>query len=91
MKKVLLRRLYESHKIIYYPIFGWFPVKLTTFVGEPIDYFIDSDEKVEVEEIALKTQQSLESLIDAHQNKQISIVECLLDRFGRMLIKLFNF
>lgn len=71
------RKLYERFKLPLLPIYGGFPVKLTTIVGDPIPY----DENATPEEVAEKTAEAMRALIKQHQRLPGSIVGGLLDRF----------
>ena len=72
------RKIYEKTKFPLLPIFGGFPVKLRTIVGEPIPY----DEKATPEEVAEKTVKAIQDLIQQHQRLPGSIVSAMLNRFG---------
>lgn len=71
------RKIFERTKLPLLPIYGGFPVKLRTIVGEPIPY----DEKATPEEVAEKTSQAIKELIRKHQRLPGSIVSAMLDRF----------
>lgn len=45
-----MRWLYERTRLVLFPIYGFFPVKLRTFIGEPIPY----DPSITAEELAKK-------------------------------------
>lgn len=63
------QKLYETTRLPLVPIIGLgpfpFPVKLTTWLGEPIVPLKDETP----EELAARTRQSIESLIENHQHR----------------------
>lgn len=71
------RKIFEKTKLPLLPVYGGFPVKLRTIVGDPIPY----DEKATPEEVAEKTTQAIRQLIREHQTVPGSIVNALLLRF----------
>lgn len=73
----LFRMIYEKTKLPLLPVFGGFPVKLRTYIGEPIPY----DEKATPEEVAERTAQAVKKLIGQHQKLPGSIVSAMMDRF----------
>lgn len=73
----LFRKIYEKTKLPLLPLYGGFPVKLTTYVGEPIPY----DPAVTPEELAEKTSQAIRNLILEHQQLPGSIVSAMMERF----------
>jgi len=72
----LFRKIYERTKLPLLPIFGGFPVKLTTYIGKPIPY----DPNATPEEVAEKTADAIRNLIKQHQRLPGSIVRGMLDR-----------
>lgn len=70
------RKLYERFKLPLLTVYGGFPVKLRTYIGEPIPY----DENATPEEVAEKTADAIRKLIKDHQRLPGSIVNALLDR-----------
>lgn len=70
------RKLYERVKLPLLFVYGGFPVKLRTYIGDPIPY----DEKATPEEVAERTAEALRNLINTHQRLPGSIVGALLDR-----------
>uniref|UniRef100_A0A8C9EP42 Transmembrane protein n=1 Tax=Pavo cristatus TaxID=9049 RepID=A0A8C9EP42_PAVCR len=48
----ILRKLYERIRLPVVPMYGWFPVKLRTFIGEPIPY----DPDMTAEELTAKVR-----------------------------------
>ncbi|XP_032078835.1 transmembrane protein 68-like [Thamnophis elegans] len=77
--RALARRLYEYSRIPFLPVYGGFPVKFRTYIGEPILY----NPNVTSEELAEKTQIALQSLIRKHQQIPGSICRALLERFHK--------
>ncbi|KAA8587588.1 hypothetical protein FQN60_016450 [Etheostoma spectabile] len=59
------------------PVYGGFPVKFRTFLGDPIPY----DPNINAAELAEKVQQAVQSLIDQHQQIPGNILRALLERF----------
>ncbi|TKS76377.1 Transmembrane protein 68 [Collichthys lucidus] len=59
------------------PVYGGFPVKFRTFLGDPIPY----DPDISAAELAEKVQQAVQSLIDQHQRIPGNILRALLERF----------
>ncbi|XP_072007995.1 DGAT1/2-independent enzyme synthesizing storage lipids [Engystomops pustulosus] len=75
----ILRWLYERYKIPLVPVYGGFPVKFRTYLGDPIPY----DPNTTADELAEKTKDALQSLIDRHQRIPGNIFRALLERFQR--------
>ncbi|XP_053321950.1 transmembrane protein 68 isoform X2 [Spea bombifrons] len=75
----LFQWLYERFKIPLVPLYGGFPVKLCTHLGDPIPY----DPNVGAAELAEKTKCALQSLIDRHQKVPGNILRALLERFHK--------
>ncbi|KAM9844346.1 DGAT1/2-independent enzyme synthesizing storage lipids [Aulostomus maculatus] len=71
------RWLYERFRLPVAPVYGGFPVKFRTFLGDPIPY----DKSVNASELAEKVQQAVQSLIDQHQKIPGNILRALLERF----------
>ncbi|RMX53713.1 hypothetical protein pdam_00000353 [Pocillopora damicornis] len=71
------RKLYEWTKLPLVPLYGGFPVKLRTFIGDPI-YF---DSKLTSDELAGKVQKGIQELILTHQKLPGSIITALQDRW----------
>ncbi|XP_015588937.1 transmembrane protein 68 [Cephus cinctus] len=69
-------RLYAATRFPFVPIYGGFPVKLTTYVGNPIPY----DGNLTPEELRTKVATALEELINEHQNVPGSITRALFER-----------
>ncbi|XP_054840514.1 transmembrane protein 68-like isoform X2 [Eublepharis macularius] len=72
-----LRWLYERTRLPLVPIYGFFPVKFRTYIGEPIPY----DPNVTSEELAKKTKIAIEALIRRHQKSPGNLLRAILDRF----------
>lgn len=73
----IFRAIYEKFRLPLLPVYGGFPVKLRTYVGEPIPY----DEKATPEEVAEKTANAIRDLIEKHQQLPGSIVKAMIERF----------
>uniref|UniRef100_A0A8C5MGS8 Transmembrane protein 68 n=1 Tax=Leptobrachium leishanense TaxID=445787 RepID=A0A8C5MGS8_9ANUR len=71
------RWLYERFKIPLVPVYGGFPVKLRTYLGDPIPY----EPNVTATELAKKTKHSVQSLIIKNQRIPGNIFWALLERF----------
>nr|XP_039257578.1 transmembrane protein 68-like [Styela clava] len=71
------RKLYEYTRWPLRPLYGGFPVKLTTHIGRPI-YF---DSNTPPAEVATKTRHALEQLIRRHQRIPGSIILSFVQRF----------
>lgn len=69
-------RIYAATRFPFMPIYGGFPVKLTTYVGKPIPY----DSSLTPEELQEKVADSLSTLIKEHQRIPGSISLALLER-----------
>ncbi|XP_033009940.1 transmembrane protein 68-like [Lacerta agilis] len=61
------------------PIYGGFPVKLRTYIGEPIPY----DPNISATELAEKAKTALENLRDRHQKLPGNTLRALLERFDK--------
>ncbi|XP_059357812.1 monoacylglycerol/Diacylglycerol O-acyltransferase-like isoform X1 [Carassius carassius] len=73
------RWVYEKFRLPIAPIYGGFPVKFRTYLGDPIPY----DPKLNAAELAEKVQQAVQALIDKHQKIPGNILRALLERFQR--------
>ncbi|GAA6099677.1 transmembrane protein 68 [Tachysurus ichikawai] len=71
------RWIYERFRFPFVPVYGGFPVKFRTYLGDPIPY----DPKLTAAELAEKVQAAVQSLIDRHQKVPGSILRALLERF----------
>ncbi|XP_060761209.1 transmembrane protein 68 [Neoarius graeffei] len=71
------RWMYERFRLPIAPIYGGFPVKFRTYLGDPIPY----DPKLTAAELAEKVQAAVQLLIDRHQKVPGSILRALLERF----------
>ncbi|XP_031847204.1 DGAT1/2-independent enzyme synthesizing storage lipids isoform X3 [Nomia melanderi] len=69
-------RIYAATRFPFVPIYGGFPVKLTTYVGKPIPY----DASLTPEELQLKVADALNDLIKEHQRIPGNISLALLER-----------
>lgn len=73
----IFRKLYERIRLPIVPMYGWFPVKFRTFIGEPIPY----DPNITAEELTAKTKAALQALITKHQKIPGNILRALMERF----------
>ncbi|XP_028833116.1 DGAT1/2-independent enzyme synthesizing storage lipids [Denticeps clupeoides] len=73
------RWIYEKFRLPIVPIYGGFPVKFRTYLGEPIPY----DPKMSAAELAEKVQQAVQELINRHQKIPGNVLRALLERFQR--------
>lgn len=71
------RWLYERFRLPIAPVYGGFPVKFRTFLGDPISY----DPNMNATQLAEKAQQAVQALIDQHQQIPGNILRALLERF----------
>ncbi|KAJ8279786.1 hypothetical protein COCON_G00068520 [Conger conger] len=71
--------VYERFRLPIAPVYGGFPVKFRTYLGDPIPY----DPNVTASELAEKTQQAVQYLIDRHQKIPGNVLRALLERFPR--------
>ncbi|KAK0149295.1 Transmembrane protein 68 [Merluccius polli] len=71
------RWLYERFRLPVAPVYGGFPVKFRTYLGDPIPY----DPSINAVELADKVQQALQSLIEQHQRIPGNVLRALLERF----------
>ncbi|KAL1513028.1 hypothetical protein ABEB36_002512 [Hypothenemus hampei] len=69
-------KLYSWTKFPFAPIYGGFPVKLTTHIGEPIYY----EPGITPEDLQKKVAVSLENLISRHQRIPGNILLSILER-----------
>ncbi|XP_071565986.1 DGAT1/2-independent enzyme synthesizing storage lipids isoform X1 [Temnothorax nylanderi] len=69
-------KIYAKTKLPLVPIYGGFPVKLVTYVGEPIPY----DGSLTPEELQTKVADSLRDLISKHQKVPGNITRALVER-----------
>ncbi|XP_062844054.1 transmembrane protein 68 [Trichomycterus rosablanca] len=71
------RWVYERFRLPIAPVYGGFPVKFRTYLGDPIPY----DPGLTASELADKVQVAVQALIDRHQKVPGSILRALLERF----------
>lgn len=76
----LFRWVYEKTRLPVVPLYGGFPVKLRTLVGDPIM----PDVTMTPDELTVKVKRAIEQLISNNQRLPGSIVMSLIDRFRRM-------
>ncbi|XP_043363042.1 transmembrane protein 68-like [Dermochelys coriacea] len=73
------RWLYEHSRLPLIPGYGGFPMKLRTYVGDPIPY----NPNITATELDDKTKIAIETLRDRHQKLPGSILRALLERFDK--------
>nr|XP_060631299.1 LOW QUALITY PROTEIN: monoacylglycerol/Diacylglycerol O-acyltransferase-like [Anolis sagrei ordinatus] len=73
----LFRLMYEYLRLPIVPLYGNFPVKLRTYVGDPIPY----KAKVTADELADKAKTAVQSLIDKHQKIPGNVFRAVMERF----------
>ncbi|CAF1072952.1 unnamed protein product [Adineta steineri] len=73
----VLSYIYEKTRLPLVPIYGIFPVKMITYLGQPIPY----DPDVTPEMLAHRVKTEIEKMIDTHQRRPGSITRAFLDRF----------
>ncbi|XP_034981092.1 monoacylglycerol/Diacylglycerol O-acyltransferase [Zootoca vivipara] len=78
-KTRLTKWLYEKTRRVLLPIYGGFPVKLRTYIGEPIPY----DPNTTPTELVEKTKAAFENLRDRHQKQPGNIFRAILERFDK--------
>ncbi|XP_054835434.1 transmembrane protein 68-like [Eublepharis macularius] len=71
------RLMYEYLRLPLVPLYGNFPVKLCTFIGDPIPY----QPKITAEELAEKAKSRVQSLINKHQKLPGNVFRALTERF----------
>ncbi|XP_025049013.1 transmembrane protein 68-like isoform X2 [Alligator sinensis] len=77
----LFRRMYEYFRLPVVPLYGGFPVKYRTYIGDPIPY----DPNLNAAELAEKAKNAIQSLIDKHQKIPGNIFRALRERFETQL------
>nr|XP_046215867.1 transmembrane protein 68-like [Oncorhynchus gorbuscha]XP_046215868.1 transmembrane protein 68-like [Oncorhynchus gorbuscha]XP_046215869.1 transmembrane protein 68-like [Oncorhynchus gorbuscha] len=73
----IFRWSYEKFRVPMAPVYGAFPVKFRTYLGDPIPY----DPNIGAAELAEKTNQAVQALIDRHQIIPGNVLRALLERF----------
>ncbi|XP_029139248.1 transmembrane protein 68 [Protobothrops mucrosquamatus] len=71
--------LYERTRWPIVPIYGGFPVKFCTYIGDPIPY----DPNISAEELAEKTKSAIKDLRDKHQEIPGNVQKALLERLEK--------
>lgn len=69
-------RVYSATRVPLAPVYGGFPVKLTTHLGPPIPY----DPTLTPDQLQLKVAKAIEDLIEEHQRVPGSILVALSER-----------
>jgi 1-acyl-sn-glycerol-3-phosphate acyltransferase len=69
--------IYARFKLPLMPIYGGFPVKMTSYIGNPVEY---DPETCTPEQLRDKCRDALKELIDNHQKRPGSIVRALYQR-----------
>uniref|UniRef100_A0A8C5S571 Phospholipid/glycerol acyltransferase domain-containing protein n=1 Tax=Laticauda laticaudata TaxID=8630 RepID=A0A8C5S571_LATLA len=72
----LLRSIYEYFRLPPVLLYGNFPVKLKTYLGDPIPY----DPNITAEELTEKAKDALQCLIDKHQKIPGNVWRALMER-----------
>ncbi|XP_054716809.1 transmembrane protein 68-like [Uloborus diversus] len=75
-----LRSIYERTRIPLVPIYGGFPVKLKTYVGQPVPY----DPELTPEEMAEKVADRMKEMIKKHQKLPGNISRSMLERIQHL-------
>ena len=70
------RALYERTRLPLVPIYGGFPVRLTTHVGAPIRLRRDET----AEGLAVRVQEAMQTMIATHQQRGEDMGQLLLSR-----------
>uniref|UniRef100_A0A8D0DLS8 Transmembrane protein 68 n=1 Tax=Salvator merianae TaxID=96440 RepID=A0A8D0DLS8_SALMN len=73
----LFRLMYEYLRLPIVPLYGNFPVKLRTYIGDPIPY----DPNITAEELAEKAKAEVQCLINKHQKIPGNVFRALMERF----------
>ena len=71
----LWSKIYQYTKVPITPIYGGFPVKLTTYLGDPIPSW-----EYEIEDLRLKAIGQIQDLIDEHQQLPGNVVRAIKER-----------
>lgn len=75
------RSLYENTRLPMVPIYGGFPVKLTTHIGDPIRPGGDET----ADQLKERVQTAMREMVDTHQVKQGGASRAVLARLGDKL------
>ena len=75
------RTLYEKTKLPMVPMFGGFPVKLTTHIGDPIRARADET----ATQLKERVQWAMREMVDTHQVKGGGVSRALAQRIGDKL------
>jgi 1-acyl-sn-glycerol-3-phosphate acyltransferase len=90
--KEMWRRVYDKtrSKLAFIFVYCWFPVKLRTFVGEPIipNYNMTQNDD-NINKIIIDSKRAVESLIATHQKRPGSIIYGIYQRFIMNNIKYY--
>lgn len=70
------RWLYSKTHLPFVPIYGGFPVKLTTYIGEPITF----EPTITPEDLAKRVSQTVETMIDNYQPRPGNITRAIKER-----------
>jgi len=85
-KSSLLRRIYEKFRLPFMVIYGGFPVKMTTYIGQPITWKPGQT----ASELANETKKAMQSMIRQYQDPKPSICKGLYQRFVTRSIPTVN-
>ncbi|XP_070555922.1 DGAT1/2-independent enzyme synthesizing storage lipids-like isoform X2 [Ptychodera flava] len=72
------QKVYEKIRFPCAPIYGGFPVKMRTFVGDPIQY----DPNLTPQQLAKKAEAALKEMIATHQKIPGNVFRALTERFS---------
>ena len=72
------RYLYEKTKLPLVPIYGGFPVKLTTYVGQPIR--VQRDETAY--QLSARVQETMQRMIGTYQRTDNDVGTLVMERFS---------
>ena len=75
------RYIYNKTKLPIIPIYGGFPVKLTTHIGTPIR--VTQDETAH--QLKQRVEGAIAEMISTHQRSEPSIKEAVMDRMAPLL------
>ena len=79
LSKKLVKAVYNRFRFPCAPIYGGWPVKMVTYIGDPIPY----DPSKSPEQIRDQCKEAIEALIAKHQSKPGSICRGLYERFTK--------
>jgi len=77
--RLVWKYIFDKTKLPMIPIYGGFPVKLTTHVGEPIRAHKDET----ATQLKVRVQAAIENMIATHQRPQQKIIDAVLERVDK--------